>query len=379
VTVINTYGGRLPPGSVGDRQVPAIPASKSASPPIQTDRWFRNGKNPDATALSLLNESANQAGLFRSKCVFSSMGRAFLSLPTTGTADRGRFRFAFHTGPLTHSLMAVVIMMPTDLDIAPYEGYNTQSRLDIFTGTTESVVAGSATFTYGVHPTGTNATVGFQHLKVLTQYIAIDPDTDYTGLFSNVLVGRIVGATVFELPSMTENFDGYLNQALTAQTPIVDLDRANIAELIRSLWRRAGCHYLNWTLDDQDAPLTTITTPPVNVIDTSITAVSASSPGYTLVADNRARLSQSAGVPCVMKAFGHMDSGPANGGDVYIKDSAGATVASITSGWTGTTPTWASTSFNLPATTDKYDLQFSTTIGSGEFSLYAISIYHYEA
>ena len=372
------YGDRLDPGSVGPRQTVANPTSKAASPPIQGGYWCRNGKHPSPSFISALNEAVNQAALYRSKCVYSNVGRLFNSLGAASTSDIARWRFAFHTGPYAHAVYAVVAMLPTDLDIAPYEDYNTQGRLDIFSDTQEAVNAGSYTFTYGAHPTGVNSTVSFQHIKVLTGYIEVSPDTDYTGLFSDVNVGRIQSACVFELASLTENNSGYLSQNITSHSSILDVYREKQATMIRSLWRRGGATVFNWSVDDPtgSGPVTATVSGVTsrNVIDTTITTVSASSPGWTLDMRNRARLSQTSGVPCRMVAYGKMSAG--TDGDVYLKNSAGTNIATITNGFT-TTPKWVTTTFNMPATLDKYDLHIGEP-AAGTFSLYAVSIYHYE-
>ena len=75
----------------------------------------------------------------------------------------------------------------------------------------------------------------------------------------------------------------------------------------------------------------------------------------------------------MLKAYGKMGAAVV-GGRVYLKNLAGTTIASIIDGWSTTTPTWVSTTFNLPATVDKYDLQFAST-GGNTFSLFAVSVY----
>lgn len=81
----------------------------------------------------------------------------------------------------------------------------------------------------------------------------------------------------------------------------------------------------------------------------------------------------SGGIPVVMWVYGNAN--PSGGGAVTLKDSAGTTIASITS-WTPSTPAWQSVTFNLPATADKYDLQLNGN-GVAAMNLYAVSIYEY--
>jgi hypothetical protein len=82
-----------------------------------------------------------------------------------------------------------------------------------------------------------------------------------------------------------------------------------------------------------------------------------------------------------MKAFGSWAAGGGGvtGGSVFIKDSGGSTIASIADAW-GATPSWiSSAAFNWPASSGKVDLQFSRGAVGGTFSLYAISVFPYEA
>ena len=53
------YGTDVDPSMVGPRQVVAVPATKSASPPIQLDRFCRNGRHPDASFANALAEATN--------------------------------------------------------------------------------------------------------------------------------------------------------------------------------------------------------------------------------------------------------------------------------------------------------------------------------
>src|SRR5262245_46146750 len=67
------YGDRYT-GTTPSRMVPTLPCSKAALPPINTDRWFRNGKYPDASVFSQMTAKMNTAVIARSKEVFSISG-----------------------------------------------------------------------------------------------------------------------------------------------------------------------------------------------------------------------------------------------------------------------------------------------------------------
>lgn len=381
------YGDRLDVGSVGSRQVPSNPANKQASPPIRTDRWCRNGRNPDAHFMNALNEAANQAALYRSREAFSMIGRVGTGLgvamlsSTAGT--RERWRGAFHSGPMTHGLYAQIVMVAPDA--GANNTNNTYSKLTVFTDATESTTLSTTEFSYGAGPQGTTDVYGVNYLKTITKYIEVSPDTDYYLKFTDETYGRLLSASILEMPSMTENFDGFLGQNNSSQTPVLDVMRENLATLTRDLWKRAGARLISFTVDDQSSPKTNATTTFKNIVDGTSTTPSSSTPGYTLDMTNRTRLSQTT-IPCVMKVCGSwLDAGSVgSGGTVQLVDSSNTVVATVGAGagWSSTTPTWISVNVNMPAVSDKYDLQFR--IGSagqtaGTLSLYAISIEEYES
>lgn len=362
------YGGRLAPGSVGDRKVPANPTSKLAMPPIEAARFCRNGHSPDAQMLNMLSGATNANVLYRSKEVF----RSLTQLQTTRSSSVGttvRWRSAMHSGPHTHSLLAIAALLPPNSN----HGNDTYGKLTVYSDATESTAAATAEFHYGVAP-GTGASDGWQHLRVCMQYLTIDADTDYYLKWTDETHGRLQSACVIELPTMTGSLAGYLAQNISARTPIVDTYRESIATIQRALWRRGKAHTFNWFVDLGASPRTTTSATDRNVIDDTSTTVSAATPGYTIDMTGQNRLSQTT-VPMVIKAFGHMGSAITDG-TVKIKDSAGNTVTSLPAAWTGTTPTWVSGTFDMDPDQDKYDLTFSTSAGT--FSLYAVSVWPQE-
>lgn len=355
------------PSAVGPRQVAAVPATKAATPPIQLDRWFRNGKAPDATCLNMMNEAANQAALYRTKEVFSILGRTQQSQSST-VAARKRWRAAFRTGPYGDKLYVMAIMLP------PSSGYdqNSSAKLEVFSDTAEATVVSSRTLTYGSSPTGASTASGVQYWKRIEGFLeGLTPNTNYYLAFTDQAYGRLHSATVFELQSMTTHFDGYLPQNFTEQSQILDTYRRNLAAVVRELWLKAGAKVFTWSVDDGSAPIQTTSATPTNIIDGTSTAVSAATPGFTLDMRYKNRASSST-VPVEFVAFGSCTVG--TNGVIVVKDSAGVVQAAISTAWSAT-PSWQRASCILPATLDKYDVQFYTAAGT--FSLYAVSAYEY--
>ncbi len=378
------FGEGILDPALAPKLIKALPAARTASPPIQRGRYTRNGQAPDIALINSLNEQTNQGVLYRAGEVFRCVGNsAGLLPPSSVSATRARWRFSFHTGKYTHSLLAMVCLIPQDSN----PGNNTYARLDISTSATYATTASTAKFFHGASQGGTAAVpAGWDALKPIVMYLDVDPDTDYYGIFYDIDSGRLMSATVIELTSMTEHFSGYLPQHIPVGGDVLDVYRENLVTLQYNLWRRGGATVMNWTVDGDDVsapygsgPIATTSSTQTNIVDTSSTTVTAATPGWTFDMTGKERLSQSAtGVPCRLEVFGKLDAAGADG-NVYLKDSAGATVTSIVGQWTSSTATWKSVTFNLPASAAKYDIHFSRSTGGRTFTMYAANIYEYGA
>lgn len=376
------YGDVLGDDAVVDKQVPQMPTSKTVPAPIQIDRWFRNGLHPDANAINMLGEHANAATLFRSKQVFSAVAPFDESLVSkSSSADRTRWRCAFHTSPYHSSLLVIAAMLPGTQN-SLFATETTSSRLDIYSNPTETTLAGTLDVVYGVHPRQCDGTPNkFSDLRIAMNYIeGLNVDSDYFLKVTDVNYGRIQSICIIELNSLTDNNGGYPSQNNSAFSTVTAANRENIATIARNMWRRGCWPILNWTNDD---PTGSVLGPPAapatatNLIDNSSTTISASTPGFVIDMTNKDRLSQSSGVPCIMWVCAFNSSpGPPATGDVYLKSAAGSTIASVSGGWTGT-PKWQWTTFNMPAIADKYDLQFADS--NTGLKVVAVSIYQYES
>ena len=355
----------------GSNQMVAMPATVKTQAPIQVRRFARNGKHPDADLEVAKNEHLNQIAMYRTKqiyCGVVSSGRT--------NSNTVLWRFAFHSGPLAFSMFVRMMLAP---------GFSQQLTMtvDLYSDATETTLVSSTTFNQN-DPTGGTGSFGWQALKPIDQYIAIAADTDYYVKVSKA--GCVAMGCVFiELASMTQNFSGYLPQNVHAQGNILDVFRQNQATLIKNLWKRNCAPVFIWTvepgalntLNSGPSPFTykvTTSTTGTNVLDLTSTTVTVNTPGWTPDLTGKARLSQTGGVPCIMKVFGLVDAGT---GTVELKDSGGSVVASVAV--TSVAGQWtSSTAFNLPASVAKYDLHYRVTAGN-TFSIWACSVYEYEA
>jgi hypothetical protein len=264
-------------------------------------------------------------------------------------------------------------MMPTNVDIAPYASYNTGARLDIYSDTAETTVVATENFMYGSYPHGTSGqNLGFADIKVLEKVIdGLSPSTTYYAKFTDVNIGRIQSACVGDLQSMTENFSGYLAENIANGTNIVSAYRSKLITASNALLQ-ASTKVFTWTVDDGTAPITSVSSTPANIIDTSVTTVSVNSPGFTVDLTGKARVSQTSGVPVTMRVFAKSSSAGGEG-RVYLKDSSGTAVMTLTDAWF-TIPGWSYVTGYLPASSGKYDIQFDNH-GVGTFSVYAVSVH----
>lgn len=370
----DVFGGRIDLDDVADRQVAANPTPLPAVPPIQLDRWYRNGLYPDANALNLMAETSNQIATYQGRQVFCG----FNELSETAGLSPAQWRWSFRTGIYHHALMVTVALMPAFGPNGLLDNYVT---LTIYSDFNETTVAASVTFSRGSSPYGDNVIglgLDWTDIRVINKLVTgLAANTEYYAKWSCFNDTDLKSACVVDLGSMTESHSGYLAMNNGCMTPVVDTFREKLATMASAMWKKGAAHVMNWTAHDTSRKTTSST--PLNIIDTSITTVSSSSPGFVLDMTNKARLSQT-GVPVVMLACGRVTAPAGSVGNVYMKDSAGNTVMSLEGQWLGgqTKVWWKSTTGTLPATVDKYDFQFSTP-GAVEFELYAISIYQYEA
>lgn len=369
-------GAQLPPGSVGPRQVRGNPTTKAATPPIEVRKFCNNGDPVSAQYWNLLNEATIAAAMYRGKQVFSWSSRVgvnAVSIPSSAAGTRNRWRAAFHLGPYSTRLMARVVLCP------PNNNYGNASygRLTIFSDTAEATAVATADFYYGAAP-GTTTVNGYQYLKeVMLPVEGLTADTDYTLRFDDINYGRIVCASVFELPSLTEGLTGYLPISLNQDSEVLHVYRQNVATVQKNLCRRGQAHLLNWTVDNQASPVTRTSGTDTNILDNGAIAYAASEPAFGLKLTGHDRLSQTSGIPCVMKAWGYMSTGSALG-RVNISNASGTVNTEVEGVW-GTTASWQSVAITLPATEDRYFIAAQNfSAGVEQFNLGAVSIYPHE-
>lgn len=334
--------------------------------PIQSAQWAQNGKVVAAQIEHEMRSSVNYCARWRVKELFSYSGDV-TSIITKGSYDR--WRSYCHTSPyLSHLRYRYIAAKSTGAAVNPTITVNAYDSASALLGSSISYpgsTVGAASDVPSEWIQGSGAITG----------ATADTDVNFLVQESNA---RIISMTIYEWSLDPTTANGYLLQNFTAGQPIYDSHRSEIATTATNLWKRGAAHSFNFTVNNQASPITNATATAQNVLDTSVTAVSAASPGYTLEMSYRASLARaSTGVPMIMQVYGKTSTAAV--GSVVLVDSGGATVATC-SGFS-TSAGWVSSgAFNLPASRSKYDLMFTGSVApASTVSVYAVSLYEYLA
>lgn len=323
---------------------------------IQAPGLALNGQLVGAPVESSMRAAMNQVLAYRGKEPFAC-GSPLSLIPTGATGTRTRWRFASHTSKSCAKLNIHVLLAKNDHTDA----------FDSFARFTEEGSGQSIEW----HYTGLEAHDTPDEFAEFHGVMDIDPDTDIYGLFEEVDGGRIVSAVVYEEGFVPDTLTGYL-AGTSAGANIYDADREAMVQRALEAWATQGAQVWNFTADLVSLAPTNTTTTWKNVLDTSVTTVSAASPGATIDMTGKAtRQREATGVACIMKV--HATTTTATG-KVRLVNSAGTAIATVDM-TAATGSGWYLTTFDMPATEDKYDLQFKADAATGTVLVHAVSIY----
>lgn len=333
--------------------------------PIVVAKYARNGLIPHAVLETELTHSLNFAAAIRGKNLFT-WSLPIASMSASG-GSRTRWRAAAHTSPLLRRLRAMIYAARNDADA------NAPAVTIAVTNANESTTYGTATLATNNNFGGsTSDDTPNEFISGELVIGGVPADTDVYIKVSDEANGRVLAVSIQEEMVKLISGNGYVLPAgVSVMTPIDAARRETLYELATTLWKRQAAHAWNWTVDNQASPITESAGTSKNIIDSS-TSVSAATPGATLdLRYNRTRGLTT--VPCVFRAYAE-NTGGAGPNAVLLKDSGGATVATISG---VTTAGWYSTTVNLPASLAKYDIWFNGTSGGGTFKLGAVSLFQY--
>lgn len=346
----------------------ALTLVQYARPQLEVMQFARNGHIPDAIFHTAIAEHGNHAAAFHVRQV-ARFSIPMQSIPNHD-ATRNRWRFAFHSSPYAYTLLVcMAISYYPEGAGNPYG----MCRIDDGMGTIgDAIVSGGFRST-----TATDVPAWISSGTAVLDDGAgavaeLDPDTDYYGTVSDNNDARLVSMTAWELSLPGDTDNDYVEQAFGLGQPILDVHRGDLATMLRKLWRRGAAHSWNWSVNLQSGPRTRTSATAANLIDTSVTTVSAASPGPTIDLTNRSTVRRGS-VPMRLQVRAKMASGT---GTVLLKDDGGTTLLTISVN--SSTEQWWSGTVDLPATSAKYDVQFAGN-GTNLLSVYAVSLYPYEA
>lgn len=360
----------------------AITISKHAKTLVQCNQWARNGKPVVAELQSRIAEIVGQWAYVRPKFIFhraapitGAAGGA--NIPTSTSGTRERWRFAWRSGPYARYIYVQMELAPQNAG-DPTDPYGLLEVKD-GTGTVIGIAEahwGNSDGSYADTPNnfGGATTLIVDPSNPDATPVEIEPDTDYWGVISDVDYARVVSAMVWEFSLSPDTDNGYPSNTIGVSAPIVDIHRETPVSMARTLWKKGGQHLINWSSDtDATAPGTSGAQAGYENIISGASGVSGATPGWTLDMRKRTTLSRAAlGVPVVMKVTAN--STAANTGTVRLVDSNGDTVLEVDCDQAG--------EFNyaavghLPATVDKYDLQWGGT--SDAMYVYSVNVYEYD-
>ncbi len=338
---------------------------------IRYQDYARNGKLVDARFGAALAQAANQSVYCRGKELFrwyggliALGGNGNVSYVPASNGTRARWRFAGHTSKRVSKVRAELLI--AEAAASTFRCGTTVTLNDI----TGGITYGTASAFYGASLTGGTDVLSSWGVCVVD--FDVPGDTDVYGVVQDFNGGRVVSGTIYELMLPGDDANGYVAGNYVATGPIQDIDREAVSTLARDHWKKGAAQSWNWCVNVDATPRTTTSATDKNLIDTSVTTVTTSSPGATLDFVNKAKFSSSTAVAVKMAVYGSVLSG--TNGTVKLKNSSGTVVASVTG--FSTTPGWLTTTFTLPNTKGKYDIMFSTAAST--LSVGAVSIFEIE-
>jgi hypothetical protein len=348
---------------------------------LQTRKLIRNGAYPDVAVQSWYDDETNRIVAYRLKS--ASFSTSIPSIPTLTSTSRPRWRGVIHTSTFCQYLWVKMVLAQTNLGSgaggASGDPYGLLTVKDVGGST-----IGTAEAHYGANPAATvndfpaNFGTFVMPLQSGGAPAAIAPDTDYYLTFTDEQAARMVSACVYEIAMPTDTANGYLASGAVVGAPIFDSDRQGVITTLRKAWQK-GAAGLWWLSSDTDGTAPTNATNTLkNFCDTSLSSPPATAhPGVTLDLSSRSHLSiVSLGVPCAFFAFGKHSVGGAGAGRVLLLNSGGTSMGGV-NGF-GTTAGWLSTTFWLPATSDRYFVYFANNGVAGTQTTYAVSLIQFE-
>ena len=350
-------------------------APQYEQPAIVTNRWIRNGKYPDAAFQNDSAEQTNHLVAWQTKEVFS-YDCPLASIPAsiaTGST-RNRWRFAWHSGPYARYLWVRSVLAPCSQDLTGVVTALPGVRLTVDDG---AVTIGTSDWSCGYSAPGladvpAYFTQGHAPLHDNGTFVEVPPDTDLLRTRDRPRRGRV------QSNLRLRGLDGAGHEQRLHPGSVGDgayLRRRSVSGRGRvarhvEVWGRAPVQ-----LDDgcpEQSPHARVGDLHEHRGHQRHNGLRGE-PGGVPRLTNRGRVSNGGAVSVVMKVRAKMSG--ADVGHVVMKNAAGTELISIEID--STTEAWFSETALIPSASGKYDFQLQASAGT--ITLYALSLYQYQA
>jgi hypothetical protein len=362
----------------------AITIPNTATPPIAQKQFIRNSRSPAAELQNMLAERMGYAAAVKPR-MLASFGGALWSGGASSVAGslvgtRKRWRFQFHSDSYCQFLRVHFVLARQD-DAAAAD---CNVRMRVYSDAAMSTCVAQAKHHYGASssvPTDAPSEFGSAIVRLTDPDdglpVDLTPDTDYWVEFEDVNYARMVSACVWEVPLPPDTDNGYASTNHSAGSPVLDSDRAKLADMGRNLHRRGGpilwCYSSN--TDATARVHTNASATYRNVIDDTSTTVGVTTPGVTLNLVSHATMRQQATTGVPVRMWVYCANIEDDNGEIRLLDSTGATMLSVVCDAAATG--WVEATGYLPATLAKYDLHYGGNT-EGSLAVYAVTLYEYE-
>lgn len=282
--------------------------------------WARNGVQPPAPGLRLAADFVNTLLGMRKKQLFAKSLR-----PTgliTSTSEIKTWRFAHHTGPAAKAVIAHFVVLPSD---APTNGTTTRCWWAADKGAINGAADPTTDKPSVFVADASTATLVPNDYREAWQVIPVDADQDYRFVLHLENGMRVMSSTVYEVSRTSFNpiiDTEFVDSTKYAQgLPIHDAPATDIFAGAASCWERNQSGIFPFSVGGTTA-ITRLTNTEANLLDQTVTARSASSPGWPAYPLNRHSF-DSNNVPGVFYCYAAVDGGT---GLVQLVSSKGTVV-----------------------------------------------------
>lgn len=333
--------------------------------------YARNGVIPSAWASAKAARMLNSL-LARGRVLFSKTWPSTVSYDANTTTDATTSLFACHTGPLASKVRVAYVVQEPGGAFATGDSYAYWVTETGLTG------AGSSTTRAKVYNARSGSTAVTSTLRVLWQEFSISADTDYRFALHQSNRFNLQTVTVYEIPrTVLLSSESSFVEVAPFYHPgfILDGSIAGLVSGAEKLWKRGGHPIFQWSRDGT-AYVTRTTNTAANLLDQTVTTVSANSPGWPVSVPYSGTLSTTT-VPCIAWCYALTNAGT---GTIEIKNQAGTVLATFS---VGSANTWQSTTLNLTdaggTQTTKLDVHITGPGGGNTLSVAGVGVFMYSS